>query len=187
MRNSISMSMPTFKFCFDLQHFIAKHNVKYTFCVQGSLVTEALNVCVWFCCTFLFTNCLKILLWRMVRVRTLSSLNIPVVRILVFVLHLFGAFFKTIHFGCNRQKWTNHQPHENSKMYCKTHVFDNDWKICKSSQATQIIAKHNASCHQTKACFRHEVRKTIVNTMRKPYPDISIYTPRTSHARFKKP
>ena len=149
MRNSNSMSMPTFICCCDLEQFIAKHNVKYTFCVQGSLVTEALNVCVSFCCTFLFTNSLEILLWRMVRVRTLSSLNIPVVRILVSVLHLFGAFFKTIHFGCNRQKWTNHQPHENSKMYCKTHVFDNYWKICKSSQATQIIAKHNASCHQT--------------------------------------
>jgi len=149
MRNAISMSMPTFKCCFDLQQLIAQNNVKYTFCVQSSLVTEALYVCVWFCCTFLLTNCLKILLWRMVRVRTISSLNIPVVRILVSVLHLFGAFFKTIHFGWYRQKWTNHQPHENSKMYCKTHVFHNYWNICKSSQATQIIAKHNASCHQT--------------------------------------
>ena len=80
----------------------------------------------------------------MVRGRTISSLNIPVVRILVVVLHLFGDFFKTIHFGWYRKKRTNHQPHKNSKMYGETQVFDNYWNIRKSPQATQLIAKHNA-------------------------------------------
>ena len=117
-------------------------------CAEFPLLA-ALYVCVWFCCTFLLTNCFKILLWRMVRGRTLSSLNIPVVRILVLVLHLFGAFFKTIHFGRYRKMNQPSATQRNSKMYCKTHVFDNYWNICESSQATQIIAKHNASCHQT--------------------------------------
>ena len=72
------------------------------------------------------------------------------------------------------------------KRMCLTTIgrFANHRKRPKSLQNTM---HHAIKQCRLEACFRHEVLKTIVNTMRKPYPDISIYTPRTCHARFKKP
>ena len=126
----------------------------------------------------------------MVRGRTISSLNIPVVRILVSVLHLFGAFFKTIHFGWYRKNEPTISHTKTQKCIVKhmcltiIGIFANHRKRPKSLQNTMHRAIKQC---RLEACFRHEVLKTIVNTMRKPYPDISIYTPRTCHARFKKP